>query len=222
MRVKELVKDLVYRTNPLAVMRRKKMRRPLTNKTPSLLCPNCLGGILFHDLALQFRSPTVNLMMKQPDFVKLVLNLDHYLDQELRFFEKPGYSCPCAKLDDLTVHFTHYPSPEAAAQKWEERKRRIDRDNLFVFAAERDGLTKEEIVKLGRLKCRGLVVFTAGDYPDIPYAVQIPKYAKQGFVGNILEKNWKDESREYEQYFDFVRWLNEANGAPYDAGAFVR
>lgn len=198
------------------------MRRTLTNKTPSFLCPNCIGGILFHDLALQFRSPMVNLMMKQPDFVKFVLNIEHYLSQELRFFEKPGYSCPCATLDDVTIHFTHYSSPEIAARKWEDRKSRIDWDNLFIFATERDGLTKEEIAQLGQLKCRGLVVFTSNYYPDIPYAIQISKYAQQGSVGNILEKSWKDESREYERFFDFVSWFNEANGSPYDISAYVR
>lgn len=222
MKMKELIKDLLYRFNPMAVYHRKKMRRALTNKTPSFLCPNCIGGILFHDLGLQFRSPMVNLMLKQPDFVRFVLNPEHYLTQELQFFEKPGYSCPCAHLGDITIHFTHYHSPEEAAQKWKERKQRIDWDNLFVFVSERDGLTREEILKLGNIRCRGLVVFTANAYPDIPYALQIPKYAAAGKVGNILEKSWLNESREYERYFDFVKWFNEADGAPYEVNKFTR
>ena len=220
MNIKELIKKILYQVNPLAVRHRKKMRAALVNREPSFLCPNCIGGILLHDLGLQFRSPMVNLMMKQPDFVKFVTNIDHYLDQELCFFKKPGYSCPCAKLDDVTVHFTHYETPELAARKWEERKKRINWENLFVFASERDGLTREDIVKLGTVRCRGLVVFTARHYPDIPYAVQIPKYASEGAIGNILVKSMRDESREYEQYFDVVKWFNEADGAPYDAAEF--
>lgn len=73
--------------------------------TPTLLCPNCIGGILFHDLGLKFQSPTVNIMMTQTDFVRFVLNLDYYLSQELSFFKKTGYNCPCAHLADITVHF---------------------------------------------------------------------------------------------------------------------
>lgn len=220
--VKNFVKNLLYRCNPFAVRRRSEMRKALTNRTLSLLCPNCLGGILFHDLGLQFRSPTVNLMMKQPDFVKFVLNLEHYLQQELCFFEKSGYNCPCAWLDDITIHFTHYITPEEAEKKWQERIARIDYDNLFVFATERDGLTEADIRKLGGLRCRGLVVFTANNYPDIPYTLQISKYAKDGSVGNILLKSWKDESREYEQYFDFVKWFNEADGATNAATRFAK
>ena len=219
---KELIKRFLHRANPLAIRRRNRMRKALINKTPSFLCPNCIGGILFHDLGLQFRSPMVNLMLKQPDFVKFVLNPGYYLSQELHFYEKPGYSCPCAHLGDITIHFTHYRSPEEAERKWEERKHRIDWDNLFVFASERDGLTREEILQLGNVRCRGLVVFTANAYPDIPYALQIPKYAAEGKVGNILEKSRLNESREYERYFDFVKWFNEADGAPYGAARFAK
>lgn len=222
MDLKAHLKVLLSNCNPLAVSRRNKMRKSLTNSTPSFLCPNCIGGILFHDLGLQFRSPTVNTMMTQTDFVKFACRLDHYLSLEPEFFKKPGYDCPCARLDDITVHFTHYVSAEEAVQKWNERKQRIDRDNLFLFAMERDGLTREDILQLGQVPCRGLVVFTANDYPDIPYALQIPRYSAGGEVGNVLEKSWLDESRLYEHFFDFTRWFNEADGNSFFAEAYRR
>ena len=222
MELKEQLKKILSRCNPLAIRRRNTMRSRLRNQTPSFLCPNCIGGILFHDLGLQFRSPTVNLMMTQRDFVRFVLELEHYLAMKPFFFDKEGYDCPCAKLGDITIHFTHYKTEEEALAKWEQRKERLDRENLFVFLTERDGLTREEILSLGKLKLRGLVVFTAHDCPDIPYAVHIPKYASDGEIGNILAKNLRDESREYEHYFDFVKWFNEADGAPYDAAPYAK
>lgn len=221
MRAKETMKHLLSDKNPAAIRRRKNMRAALTNTTPTFLCPNCIGGILFHDLGLQFQSPTVNLMMFQTDFAKFVLNLDHYLAQELAFFQHPDYSFPCARLGDITIHFTHYHTEEEAAQKWAERSARIDRDNLFVFLEERDGLTREDMLQLGRIHARGLVIFTANAYPDIPYALQIPKYASDGEVGNVLAKSYLDDSREYEKYFDFVKWFNEGNGA-FDCSPFVK
>ncbi len=209
---KQLAKRFLSEYNPLAIRRRAKMRNELTNKTPTFLCPNCIGGLLFHDLGLQFRSPTVNLMMYQTDFLKFVLHMDDYLGQELQFFEHPEYKFPCAHLGDITIHFTHYQSKEEAAHAWYDRSKRIDINNMFVFLEERDGLTKEDIVQLGAIHARGLVVFTAHAYPDIPYALQIPKYENDGEVGNILRKSYWDDHREYEEYFDFVRWFNEANG----------
>ena len=212
MKVKQSIKRFLSENNPLAIRRRAKMRNELTNKTPTFLCPNCIGGLLFHDLGLQFRSPTVNLMMYQTDFLKFVLNMKDYLGQELQFFEHPEYKFPCAHLRDITIHFTHYQSEEEAAHAWYDRSKRIVINNMFVFLEERDGLTKEDIVQLGAIHARGVVVFTAYAYPDIPYALQIPKYECDGEVGNILRKSYLDEHHEYEEYFDFVKWFNESDG----------
>lgn len=222
MSVKETVKHLLFEKNPVAIRRRKKMREMLTNTTPTFLCPNCIGGILFHDLDLQFRSPTINLMMLQTDFVKFVLNMDEYLAQELSFFKHPEYAFPCAHLGDITLHFTHYHTEDEAARKWVERSARIDRDNLFVFLEERDGLTRDDILRLGSIHARGLVVFTANHYPDIPYTLQISKYASDGEVGNILAKSYWDGTHEYEKYFDFVKWFNEAGANGYSIVDFQK
>lgn len=222
MSVKDIVKNILEERNPLVIRRRKKMRAALKNMAPTFLCPNCIGGILFHDLGLQFRSPTVNTMMTQRDFKKFVLDLNHYLERELCFFDHPEHDFPCAKLDDVTVHFTHYHTEAEAAEKWKARTARMDRENLFVFLTERDGLTEEEIRTLSGIHARGLVVFTAKAYPDIPYALQIPRYAADGEVGNILEKSWLDGSREYEKYFDFVKWFNEAEGGNFDIAPFKK
>ncbi len=201
---------LLSKYNPLAIMRRKNMRKKLTNKTPTFLCPNCIGGIMFHDLGLQFRSPTVNLMMLQTDFLKFVLDLDGYLSKELEFYKSDKYECPCAMLGDISIHFTHYSSEKEAQQKWKERSSRIARDNLFVFLTERDGITESEIRSLENIKARGLVVFTANEYKDLPYTVSISKYKNDGEVGNILQRSYINDSREYEKYFDFIKWFNES------------
>lgn len=214
------LKNKVEQYNPLARHRRLKMRSELKNRNITFLIPNCLGGILFHDLGLQFMSPTVNLMMTQTDFVKFVLNMEGYLDQEFVFFKDTNYQCPCALLGDITVHFTHYPSEEDAIKKWDERKKRINRDNLFIFCEERDGITENEIRSLVRSQAKGIVVFTAKKYDDIPYTLHIPKYHDLGEIGNILKRNYIDDSREYEKYFDFVQWFNKSDGKNYDVSRF--
>lgn len=216
------IKNQIEEVNPFARNRRRKMRRQLHNSDVTFLVPNCIGGILFHDLGLQFRSPTVNLMMTQTDFVRFVLNLKDYLAQELEFFKHLEYVCPCAHLADVDVHFTHYDTEEAAAKKWHERIDRINWDNLFVFCEERDGLTEQEMRALSAVPAKGIVVFTANRYDDIPYALQIAEYQQAGEVGNILKRSYWNDSREYEKYFDFVKWFNEADGKNFDISPFVR
>lgn len=218
----DVLKNKAEQWNPLARHRRAKMRKRLKNQNVTFLVPNCIGGILFHDLGLRFLSPTVNLMMTQTDFVRFVKNMDAYLAKDFSFFKHPEYMCPCAHLGDVTIHFTHYANEEDAARKWRERAKRINRDNLFIFCEERDGITKKEIQSLSAVKARGIVVFTANQYDDIPFALNIPKYRADGEVGNILSRSYLDDSREYESYFDFVKWFNEADGKNYDVSEFSK
>ena len=42
------------------------------------------------------------------------------------------------------------------------------------------------MLAIGELNVKGIVVFTANEYPDIPYALYLPKYHDDGEVGNIL------------------------------------
>ncbi len=221
------ITNKISEMNPFAIIRRKRMRNELKNKNVTFLCPNCIGGILFHDLGLKFLSPTVNLMMLQNEFVEFVLHFDEYVNADLQFYKHGEYNCPCAYLlansmKKITVHFTHYTSEEIALRKWKERIKRIQKNNIFVFLCERDDLTVEQIKSLASINVKGLVVFTANEYKDIPYAVWLKKYEAFGKVGNILKKSYLNDSREYEKYFDFIKWFNEADGNNYDVSRFKR
>lgn len=224
MDIKIKIKNAISKYNPLAIHRRKCMHRKLINREFSLLCPNCLGGMLLHDLGQPFLSPTVNLMLDQRSFIKFVLDLKYYLSQELEFYQKPGYACPCARLGKgdraITIHFTHYADFKDAKENWCKRVPRIRYDNLFVVVMEKDGVTKEDILRLGTLDVRGLVVFTAHEYPDIPYTCYISEDKEKEAVSNMLVRSYIDDSKKYERYFDFVKWFNEASGKNYDCRSF--
>ena len=88
MKFKDKVVKTIEDFNPVAVSRQKRMRARLKADSVSFFTPNCLGGLLFHDLGLQFRSPTVNLMLLQTDFAKFMLDMEAYLKKEFVFFEK--------------------------------------------------------------------------------------------------------------------------------------
>ena len=68
----------------------KKNRRNLLNRNFSLISANCTGGIISHDLGLQFLSPTVNLFMNGKDFVKFCSDLKHYTCCKVEYV---GKSC---------------------------------------------------------------------------------------------------------------------------------
>ncbi len=179
-------------------------RRRNKNKDFSLLCGNCMGGLISHKLDVPFLSPTVNLMILQPDFYRLIRNLNEYIKSD--FKEIPPKSCPRGSLDGIIVNFTHYDSFKSAVAAWKRRCERINFDNLWIIATDRDGVTEEDIASLQNVPCKGLLVFTAKKY-KYPYCFQLKQFENQGQIGNILRKTFYGK-RYFELYFDYVGWLN--------------
>lgn len=76
--------DVIYNKYYLpTVINRNKLRKRNTNKEFSLFAGDCMGGYIYHQLGLKFKSPTINLMILQPDFYKLVSDLEYYMSLPL-------------------------------------------------------------------------------------------------------------------------------------------
>ena len=73
-------KRLIREKNRIIIQRAK---RKLHTKDFTLISQNCIGGVFYHDMGLQFLSPTVNTFIPEPDFVKMVLNLRYYMDKDI-------------------------------------------------------------------------------------------------------------------------------------------
>ena len=108
----------------------------LLQNPPSIISRHCWGGLLFNQLGLKFTSPFVNLFLIDKDFNKLSKNFSYYMSQEL-VFDREEYehnlkrNYPVGRLDDVCIYFNHYTSFEEAKRKWDERKERINYNNLF-------------------------------------------------------------------------------------------
>lgn len=183
-------------------------RRRLCNRKFSILCSNCIGGIIYHRLGLQFNSPTVNLWIRQYDFIKLIMNPTEYLNKELVFVDSE-YPHPVAMLGDIRIHFNHSRDEEEARNDWERRKKRIEWDNLYIIMYDRDNLSREQILSLKQVKCKRLIVLSERNiYSYIDYVYHIDRPNK----GRDSEHVFLDTDffglRTFEKQWDFVKWLN--------------
>ena len=181
------------------------------NPGVSILSMNCTGGILYHDLGLQFRSPTVNLFMRAEAFVKFCENLDYYLSidelvecTDMDIIEDRTY--PIAWLGDILLFLVHYHSVGEAQEKWNERKKRIDKNNLVILNTDREGMTgrlKDRFEKLPYRK----VMFCHKPDEARPSCVYLRGYENENSVGIITDHiGWKG-LRPVDQ-FDWVNFLN--------------
>ena len=185
--------------------RRKKNR--LKNKDFSIIASNCNGTFMYYDMRIRYLTPTVNLVIEMNDFVKLAENLEAYMGKEIVKLEG-DVPYPTGMLDDIKIMFMHYPTFEEGVEKWNERKKRINWENLFIVGTEKDGCTYETIQRFDRLPYENKVIFTHIEYPEFSSAYYIEGFEERDEIGvltNYKEQFWK---RRYLDDFDYVNFLN--------------
>lgn len=95
----------------------------LKNNNPTIIASNCNGEFIYYDLGLKFLTPTINLSFDMNDFVKMVENLEWYMQQPIMPYEDSRFDYPTGMLGDIEIRFNHYKTFEEAVSKWEERKK---------------------------------------------------------------------------------------------------
>ena len=155
--------------------------------TPSIIAPNCWGGITYNALGLRFRSPFINMFLNKDEYMRLISNLGHYLSKELIFDHTAynsdiGIEYPVVKLGDVSLFFNHYKSFSEARECWEKRKQRIDWNNLFVMFFDLESCYVD-------------------DFCNLPFSKKVY------FSGNHIQKECTipiDYKRDDGKFYDFV------------------
>ncbi len=155
----------------------------------------------------RFNSPTVNLNIEAEDFLRFLNNPQKYLNEKPVEIDS-DMSFPVGRIDDITLYFMHYKSFDEAANKWIERSKRVDFNNLFVMMTDKNGCTYENIAEFDALPYENKVIFTHKPYPEFKSAYYIKGFENDGEVGilsddksGFFKRRWLDE-------FDYVKWYN--------------
>ena len=187
---------------------KQRKRIKLKNKYPTIISSNCNGGMILHDLGLRFNTPTINLYFESADYIKFVSDLDKYLLLELTEI-KSDKPYPVGKLGDIFVYFMHYSSFEDAKEKWNERKRRVNKDNLFLMYTDKNGCTEDHLKAFEALPYEHKVVFTHTPRPEIKSSYYIKGFEDDGEVGILSNFKPGFLRRRYLDDFDYVTFLNQ-------------
>lgn len=129
----------------------------LRENTPTIIAPNCWGGITYNTLGLSFKSSIINMFIEPDDYMKMIGNLEYYMDQELEYVRSQYNSdiditYPVLRCGDILLHFNHYNSVEEAIAKWEQRKKRINWNNLFIMFFDEFGKKVEDFSRINNKK----------------------------------------------------------------------
>ena len=176
-----------------------------------MLCNNCNGGIISHDLGLQFRAPTVNMFFYSDHFLRFCESFEYYIAQPLIPCEnprhKPQIEYPVCNLRDLELHFLHYSSFEQAKEKCDARTARLNRDNIFVMWTFFGGTDEQTMARFDQLPFKNKVAFTEKPFPQYKSAYYIRGFEEQG-LGVLSQFDGLRGKRVIDQ-FDYVNWFNE-------------
>lgn len=185
---------------------RRKLQKRLKNKTPTIIACDCIGGIIYHDLGLRFNSPMINLWMQKEDFIALVRDLKGYLNAELieERGEKVDYPVGSLthKQKKIYVYFMHYNTFEQAKKKWEERKRRVDFNNIYIIQNILHA-TDKDIACFDSLPYKNKMLITSQNPTGSKNISVCSLYLRESAqTSNILN---------YRSRFSSKRWLEEIN-----------
>lgn len=192
-------------------------KRKLVNTDFTIFSNTCIGGIISHDMGLEFKSPTINLYIRPKDFVKLLYNLEYYLSLELVEIDHPA-PYPVAKLGDIILYLKHYKTFEEAKKKWEERCTRINWENFFVMMTDRDftppekernACSRDVLEAFDKLPYKK-VCFTGEQYDNLKSCKTVEKNKDDECVNIITDIVSYSGKRlyQYAKDFDYISWLN--------------
>lgn len=183
-------------------------RLRLKNCIPSIIASNCVGTFIYYDMKLRYLSPTINLSFDMNDYVRFLENLKWYLEQPVVPCQDDRFDYPCGMIGDVEIRFNHYQTFEEAAAKWNERKQRIDWDNLFVIGIDGDDCTYDSLRRFDALPYEHKVILTHKPYPEFSSAQYIKGFEDQAGVYQITGFSGGKRIRRHMDQFDYVSFLN--------------
>lgn len=203
--------------------RQKLINKELFPNDLTIISNTCIGGRLYHDYGRKFLSPTIDFYMDPNSFVKFCLNLKYYMNCDIR--PLPDYrieylngflACDIGGLIALFGHTND--SYEKIITKWNERKKRINYDNIVVICTDRNVLSKpftrcsdKTVKEFGKISYKK-VLFSIVDY-KYDYIAYLPSFKDEEGVPEATRPSLSKRGRYIveEDGFDLDRFLCNDN-----------
>jgi glycosyltransferase involved in cell wall biosynthesis len=189
----------------------------LKNRDVSIICNNCAGSIISHDLGLPFRSPTVNLYMEDKDFIEFAGHLEHYLSCDIEEVFERFTPFPVGVMrrgeNSVRLYFMHYKSFDEAVSAWKRRAVRVDRGRIFIVMSLVGSEISPEVVRgFEALPFENKVLLAGAEAGELEYlkgvkeAVFIDDSSAPDVAGKVL--TFRDRFNRYLDGWDYISAFN--------------
>ena len=190
------------------------VQKDLKNKDITIIASNCCGGVMYKLLGLRFDSPTINMWFDKKEFCKFCSDLPYYLEQKLVFYKKENWKCPWAYLGEgdkrISIQFTHYNTEQEAEEKWNERKKRIHWDNMYIVTCDGSNADANDFALLDKVPCKRKIVFTSKEHPEIKDSFVLKSLKKYDTAARMqLTRHPITGYRSWQREFNYLAWFND-------------
>lgn len=179
----------------------------------SIISNNCFGGIFYRNNNLKYRTPTCGLAIMADEYIKFIYNLEYYLSidniEEVQienskyrnYLKKTKYGGIIGKIDDLEIMFLHYDSINEAKDKWNRRKKRINKDKIIFKFNDQNLCDYSHLKKFNEFSAKNKICFTSKRYDELN-TIQLKQFEKYEYVLSDVRQN------DYKKYFNMYKYIN--------------
>lgn len=193
-------------------------KKKLKNKDFTIISSNCTGGFIYHWLGLKFNSPFINLYMTNDDFILMLENFEEFINGDLvESKESSNYPIGIGKFG-IKIHFLHYPNFQEANKIWDKRKKRINKENLFIMLCNLgEGIDigniqeRERIIeRFNNTNFKNKIIFTQNKIDEKNPNVKFIEGYQEGIKGKGLFNISSIKKGQYFiDQFDYISFLNK-------------
>lgn len=185
----------------------KKLAKRNNNSSPTIICNNCTGGVILHDLGLRFNSPTINtLFYSFDDFLFFVKNIKAFSNVEMFEIKQDTHSYPVGGLElngkVIKIGLVHYRSFLQGKLKWHERFKRIRYNNIYIIY-EGGGIEEKCLNDFTKIPFKKRIYSCTNSYMQNKFAF---------YQGHDLYFNWyPGKILDYKHLLGLKRFLDDFN-----------
>ena len=191
-----------------------KKRKRYTGGNVTIIARNCVAGVIYHDLGMEFQSPTINLWIENEDFAVFLENLENFIRGGGLIEKETDFDYPVGELScntshgekHITLYFQHYPNFEDAKKQWFKRCQRVDFDRVYVIVEDGNNLTQHDIDRFENLRIQRMAILCGEKSIVGKHVIYMKGFTKRNFPGTSVKyrglfgKRWIDE-------FDYINFL---------------
>lgn len=192
----------------------------LRDNPVTILSDDCWGGYVYHMLDLPFTSPLINIYWPRDSYCEFIKDPLFYLEQPL-YMERDGEPrnnfFPIGRLGEgeksVQLHFVHEVNFQAAKDHWEKRKRRINKNRIFIkFGFSANEPRKEEYLRAFNQVPYHKICMYSGD-TNVKNVLYTKRFEWAWYHTKRLEltnfNDWIRQEANFAKVIDILKMLNE-------------